>query len=141
MRRVVDMSSPDSTSAGGADPGLRERLIFHMCRAEEWEAVRGAGFYYGSSQDVADGFIHLCTAIQLARTAARHRAGQTGLVLLTVDSALAGSGLVWEASATGGTFPHCYGPLPVTAILRVDAFPLGPDGQPVIPAGVVPVSA
>jgi len=62
-------------------------LIYHMCREEEWRAALATGRYAGSDQDAADGFIHFSTAAQIEESAARHRAGQQGLVLLAVDPA------------------------------------------------------
>jgi uncharacterized protein (DUF952 family) len=114
------------------------RLIFHMCRAEEWAATRATGAYPGSSQDRADGFIHFSTAAQLAESAAKHRVGQTGLVLLTVDAPLCGGALKWEPSRGGALFPHLYGALPHTAVLRVDPLPLGADGRHVLPPQALP---
>ncbi len=108
-------------------------LVFHMCRRDEWEAARARGAYSGSSQDEADGFIHFSTAEQLPQSARRHRAGQTGLVLLAADPALLGDMLRWEASRRGILFPHLYGPLPVAAVRWARELPLGPDGQHVLP--------
>jgi uncharacterized protein (DUF952 family) len=80
--------------------------IYHICRRAEWEAARAAGRYPGSSQDKADGFIHFSGADQVKASAAKHRAGQTGLVLLAVDAARLGPALKWEASRGGALFPH-----------------------------------
>lgn len=108
-------------------------LIYHMCRTEEWEAAQPAGSYSGSSQDLADGFIHFSTAGQVIGSAAKHRAGQDGLVLLAVDGDVLGEALKWEPSRGGALFPHLYGELPVSAVLRTDPLPLGPDGRHVFP--------
>lgn len=107
--------------------------IFHICRAEEWQAAEARGHYDGSSQDQADGFIHFSDAGQLRESAARHRAGQSGLVLLTVDAAALGAALRWEPSRRGLLFPHLYGPLPLGAVISVRPLPLGDDGQHVFP--------
>jgi len=115
--------------------------IFHICRREEWEAALANGVYGGSSQDAADGFIHFSTAAQVAESAARHRAGQTDLVVVIVDSAALGDGLHWEPSRSGALFPHLYGPLPLSAVTAVDDLPLGGDGRHVLPPGVVPGNA
>ena len=98
-----------------------------MCRRGEWEAAQASGVYAGSSQDAADGFIHFSTAAHVASSASRHRAGQTDLVLLTVDAAALGRALRWEPSRQGALFPHLYGPLPLAAVLAVDDLPLGDD--------------
>ena len=107
--------------------------IFHMCTRAEWQAAEAEGVYAGSSQDTADGFIHFSTRDQIAASAAKHRAGQPGLVLLTVDANALGEALKWEPSRAGLLFPHLYGALPVGAVLRVDDLPLGEDGRHVFP--------
>ena len=112
--------------------------IYHMCRESEWLAAAGDGVYRGSSQDAADGFIHFSTAAQLAASAAKHRAGQAGLVLLTVDAKALGPALRWEPARGGDLFPHLHGSLPLGAVRRVDPLPLGPDGRHVFPAHVHP---
>lgn len=104
------------------------RIIYHMCRAEEWQAAAVAGEYRGSSQDAADGFIHFSTSDQVRDSAAKHRAGQDGLVLLAVDSGQLGDALKWEPARGGDLFPHLYGPLSILAVLDVHLLPLGEDG-------------
>ncbi len=113
---------------------MSERPIFHICRREEWERGQAGGRYDGSSQDQADGFIHFSDASQVRTSAAKHRAGQTGLVLLTVDPAPLGAALKWEPSRGGALFPHLYGPLDPAAVRRVDPLPLGDDGRHLFPA-------
>lgn len=107
--------------------------IYHMCREEEWRAAEASGSYPGSSQDKADGFIHFSTAPQVKESAAKHRAGQSGLLLLAVDPDRLGPALRWEPSRGGQLFPHLYGPLPVAAVASVHPLPLGPDGRHVFP--------
>lgn len=111
----------------------RQSPIFHLCRAEEWAAAQTAGAYHGSSQDKADGFIHFSAADQVQASAAKHRAGQPGLVLLTVDPEALGAALRWEPSRGGALFPHLYGPLPLAAVLRTDPAPLDAAGIPTLP--------
>jgi uncharacterized protein (DUF952 family) len=108
-------------------------LIFHICRREEWETAVPLGRYAGSSQDLKDGFIHFSNAAQLQESARKHRAGQSGLVLIAVDPALLGDSLRWEPSRSGMLFPHVYGGLPISAVSWVRDLPLGPDGQHVFP--------
>jgi len=107
--------------------------IYHMCRAEEWRAAEDVGLYGGSSQDQADGFIHFSTAAQVEESAARHRAGQSGLLLLAVEAARLGDALRWEPSRGGQLFPHLYGPLPLTAVVAVHDLPLAASGRHLFP--------
>jgi uncharacterized protein (DUF952 family) len=109
-----------------------------MCTLSEWRAAEAEGVYNGSSQDVADGFIHFSTAAQVATSAAKHRAGQTGLVLLSVDPALLGDALKWEQARGGDLFPHLHGPLPVSVVSAADDLSLGADGRHVFPPGFPP---
>lgn len=111
-----------------------ETPIFHMCRRDEWDAAQKDGVYGGSSQDEADGFIHFSTARQIRASAAKHRAGQGGLVLLTVEVDGLGAALRWEESRGGALFPHLYGPLPIGAVSGVDDLVLGADGHHIFPA-------
>jgi uncharacterized protein (DUF952 family) len=115
---------------------MTDTLIYHVCRAEEWEAARLAGRYPGSSQDRADGFIHFSSGTQVSESVARHRAGQSGLVILEVDAPALGAALRWEASRGGALFPHLYGELPLTAVTRFAELALGADGRHVFPWGL-----
>ena len=108
-------------------------MIYHMCRAEEWTAATKTGTYCGSSQDLADGFIHFSTAAQIVESARKHRAGQDGLLLVAVEAERLGKRLKWEISRSGDLFPHLYGPLDPAESVSVRPLPLGPDGEHVFP--------
>lgn len=94
-------------------------LIYKIMPAADWAAALASGVYRGSADDVRDGFIHFSTRDQVAGTLAKHFAGQRDLVLVEVDPASLGAGLVWEPSRGGTLFPHLYGNLPVTAAMSV----------------------
>lgn len=111
-----------------------DSAIYHMCRRDEWSAAEQAGAYGGSSQDIADGFIHFSGADQVVQSAAKHRAGQSGIVLLRVDPRKLGDALKWEESRGGQLFPHLYGPLPVSAVMAVYDLPLDATGRHQFPA-------
>ena len=115
---------------------MTTELIYHMCRREEWAEAEKVGAYSGSSQDQADGFIHFSNGAQIVESAAKHRAGQSGLVLLSVDPDKLGAALKWENSRGGALFPHLYGDLPPAAVVRVDDLPLGTDKLHIFPADV-----
>jgi uncharacterized protein (DUF952 family) len=109
-------------------------LIYHMCRSDEWVAALASGTYAGSSQDLADGFIHFSSAEQIRTSAAKHRAGQSGLVLLWVDpERLSDCALKWEVSRNDMLFPHLYGALNSDAVVRTDPLDLDPDGVHIFP--------
>ena len=108
-------------------------MIYHMCPAETWAEAVAAGEYHGTADDRRDGFIHFSTAGQIAESARRHRAGQTGLLLIAVDPARLGGRVRWEASRGGALFPHLYGPLQPHEIASAEPLPLGPGGEHIFP--------
>ena len=109
------------------------KTIYRLLRADAWRDAERAGRFVGTEHDVRDGFIHFSTAAQVAETAARHYAGQAGLVLLGVNVAALGTALRWEPSRGGALFPHLYGDLPVSAVTRVEALTLDAHGCHVFP--------
>jgi uncharacterized protein (DUF952 family) len=111
----------------------RAMLIFHLCRRAEWDEAARVGRYAGSSQDRADGFIHFSTADTVTESAAKHRAGQAGLVLIAVEPEMLGVALRWEAARGGKLFPHLYGELQFNHVKWVRDLPLGADGLHVFP--------
>jgi uncharacterized protein (DUF952 family) len=104
------------------------RLIYRLVSETVWKNALSAGVFHGTEHDLRDGFIHFSTAEQAAETAARHYAGQAGLLLLGVKVEALGSALRWEPSRGGALFPHLYGALPVSAVTRAEPLPLGADG-------------
>ena len=105
-----------------------------MARAADWRAALTSGApYTGSPDDIRDGFIHFSTAAQIKVSAARHRAGQKDLLLLTVETKSLGAELRWESSRGGDLFPHLYGTLSPAKVIKVEPLPLGPDGLHIFP--------
>jgi uncharacterized protein (DUF952 family) len=115
---------------------MNDRFVYHVCRTPEWDAACAAGRYAGSSQDLADGFIHCSSAGQVVASVARHRAGQNGLTILEIDAAALGAALRWEPSRGGQLFPHIHGVLDPAHVHRAAALPLGADGRHVFPWGL-----
>jgi len=109
------------------------RMVYHMCPAETWAEAVAVGRYDGTEDDRHDGFIHFSTREQIAESARRHRAGQTGLVLIAVEAERLGTRLCWEASRGGALFPHLYGPLFPAEPARIAPLPIGPDGEHLFP--------
>lgn len=107
--------------------------IYHLARVSGWRAAARSGVYHGTPEDRADGFLHFSTAEQVAESAARHRRGETDIVLLAVAAETLGDALRWEPSRNGDLFPHLYGALPLASVLWSQPLPLGDDGRHVFP--------
>ena len=115
------------------DDATTPSRIYHICLRTDWDAGGNAGFYNAPEVDRADGFLHFSNGKQIIDSAARHRAGQAGLVLIETDAAALGHDLRWEASRNGALFPHLYGPVPLDAVIAIHDLPLGPDGLHIFP--------
>ena len=108
-------------------------LIFHMAREAEWASAQSTGNYQGADEDRVDGFIHFSTATQVRESAAKHRAGEAGLILIACDPNALGAELKWEVARGGDLFPHLYGNIPMNAVVWARPLPLDADGQHVFP--------
>lgn len=96
--------------------------IFHVTTADQWDAAVAAGEYRRSTLDRTleqEGFIHCSTAAQVPGTLARFYRGVPDLVRLEIDPGLVGAEVRYEGDAEA--FPHIYGPLPVEAVVAVEA--------------------
>lgn len=107
--------------------------VYKILRAEERARLEAEGEIPGAPVDVADGFVHLSSAGQVAATAAKHFAGEEGLVLLALEEAALGPALRWEPSRGGALFPHLHGPLRLADVAWHAPLPLG-QGCHVLPA-------
>lgn len=107
--------------------------VFHIALATDWAAALQAGEYristLGRTLD-EQGYIHASFAHQVAGVfEAFYGAVTEPLVLLHLDAAALP--IVLEPAVPGGAegtpgaalFPHIYGPLPVGAVLAVQAIP------------------
>ena len=110
-------------------------LIYKIFRGPEWDAFRQTGETLGAPVDLADGYIHFSTADQLAGTAAKHFAGEDGLMVLALEADTLDA-LKWERSRGGALFPHLYRPLRAADVLWEREMTIGPDGLHILPEGV-----
>ena len=108
-------------------------IIYKICPASAWREAERQGVYRGSADDKRDGFIHFSTASQVAGTAAKHFAGQTGLFLVAVDADALGDALKWEPSRGGELFPHLYGELDIGSVTKILDLRTRSDGSHDIP--------
>jgi uncharacterized protein (DUF952 family) len=111
--------------------------IYKIVPRRLWSEAITTGTFLGSPLDMADGFIHFSTALQVRETAAKHFAGVADLVLVAVPASVLGTALKWEPSRGGDLFPHLYSPLPVEHALWVKPLPIGQDGRHMFPEGLV----
>jgi uncharacterized protein (DUF952 family) len=99
------------------------RFLYKILTASEWRDATAKGMFEGSDVDRRDGFIHLSASHQVKETAARHFAGQQGLVLVAFPEGDLDN-LTWEPSRGGDLFPHIYGAIPARIAAAVHPLPL-----------------
>lgn len=121
-----------------SDASRNRRLVYKICRHNEWQDALRTGRYAGSPDDVRDGFIHLSATDQLARTAEKYFRNEDGLVLIAFPAARLGAALRWEVSRGGALFPHHYGAIDVALAIWAKPMPLGVDGVPEVPLDIEP---
>jgi len=108
--------------------------ILHITQRTDWEAAASSGYYAPASLE-AEGFIHCSTFEQTAETANRFFPNQQGLVLLCIDTAKTDAKVKYEGPAgvqdprAESLFPHIYGPLNLSAVVRVAEFAPSKHGR------------
>jgi uncharacterized protein (DUF952 family) len=96
-------------------------------------AALDAGVFEGAPVDIADGYIHLSTAAQLAETLDKHFAGRDNLVIAAIDLPAFGPAVKWEVSRGGALFPHLYAKLTWDKVLAHAPLLRNADGSPILP--------
>jgi uncharacterized protein (DUF952 family) len=109
--------------------------LLHLTERSLWDAARASGTYEMSTRGRTlqqEGFIHCSLRRQLPRVAAFLYGSYTGpdeLVVLVVDAERLGVPVRYESVEPGGEeFPHVYGPIPVDAVVDVEAWDAGGAG-------------
>lgn len=113
---------------------MMTEVVYKICTHTAFSEAKSRGELRPSADDARDGYIHLSSESQVRATLERHFRGQSALVLLAVAiDRLPPGALRWEPSRDGQLFPHLYGALPMSAVVRVMALD---DGEPrTLPAG------
>jgi uncharacterized protein (DUF952 family) len=102
-------------------------IILHITQRGDWETSASCGYYKPSSLN-SDGFIHCSSIEQTVDTANQFYPSQHGLVILCIDENNTEAEIKYEGPVCVGDqrvdvlFPHIYGPLNVSAVVRVVDF-------------------
>jgi uncharacterized protein (DUF952 family) len=115
-------------------------MILHITTHKDWENAREKGEYTAASLQ-SEGFIHCSTQNQTVDTANIFYKGQQGLALLCIDETKLTSeckfedpvGLPKHNPDVDSLFPHIYGPINLSAVLKVVDFPVNNKGMFVLP--------
>lgn len=100
------------------------RPIYHLAEPEHWDEAGATGSYERSTRGASlgdVGFVHCSFVHQVDAVAAAVYGDWDGdLLLLRIDpSRLAAEVREEDLDGLGQTFPHVYGPVPVSAVEQV----------------------
>lgn len=101
--------------------------IYMLIAAADYEAAVPSGLYRPATYDV-DKFVHASPPEQLTRLANKYYLDKKDVRLLHIDPSLVKAEIRWEP-ATGGLYPHIYGPLNLDAVVRVTRVFTDSDGK------------
>ena len=114
---------PTGNSSNEADG-----IILHIASAADWATAQSLGFYEVPSLQT-EGFIHCSRPHQVAEVANRLFRGRHDLIILLIDSSLLSHEVRYERAENGQRYPHVYGPVILTAVVRTFAWRPGLDGR------------
>jgi uncharacterized protein (DUF952 family) len=97
---------------------MPDPIAYKIMLAAETAQLQRDGVFHGSPADIADGYIHLSCAHQLAATLDKYFIGVSGLMLAAVDLTRLRD-VRWERSRNEQIFPHIYGVLPLDAVVAL----------------------
>lgn len=106
-------------------------IVYHVCKREDWQKFRENDSFLGSLKNQKNGFIHLSKASQLNRTLAKFFKGRSDLVCLLVRYPDIEDQVKWEGNSD--LYPHLYGALPLSAVLKEQKLEVGNDDVPRLP--------
>ncbi len=116
------MSSNIAINTGSHD----KNIYLLSSQAEYQQALKSGTLVRDSLQ--SEGFIHATPKNQLNRLANKYYKNKKQPLILVVDKELISPEIKWEP-ATGGLYPHIYGPLNMSAVIKVEEISLSSDGN------------
>ena len=112
-------------------------IIYHITRQIDWDNAQKADSYRADTLET-QGFIHCSKQEQLIQTANSFYHGQSGLVLLCINSNLVKPEIRYENLERGEKlFPHIYGALNLNAVMADYRFEPQQDGSFILPDDII----
>jgi uncharacterized protein (DUF952 family) len=119
-------------------------MILHITTHKDWEKAQMEGEYSAPSL-LSEGFIHCSTLKQTEDTANIFFRRQNGLMLLCIDENKLKAECKYEDPTGGGhhdpdvgkLFPHIYGPINLSAVIKVVDFQANEHGLFILPKEII----
>ena len=103
----------------------KSQYIYLLAGQQEYDQALAAGELVRDSLQ-KEGFIHASPADQLSRVANKHYTNIANVVVLVVEQRRVKPLIKWEP-ATGGLYPHIFGPMNMDSVTEVH--PVAKDEQ------------
>ena len=94
------------------------KFIYKICSESEWSRFQKKKIFYGTKQDLLDGYIHFSKKGQIKSTLKKHYFNKNKLVILKIDTTKL-KNLIWEKSNEKILFPHLYSYLNFNSVKKV----------------------
>jgi len=107
-------------------------VAYKILSAGEFAALKD-GHFDGAPIDIADGYIHLSTALQVPGTVEKHFRGGADLIIAAIDLKALGEKIRWEVARDNAIFPHLYGRLEAANVIAAIPLVRHPDGSVELP--------
>ncbi len=116
-------------------------MIYHITTRKDWHTALATGDYQSESL-ITEGFIHCSTHSQVLPVAENFYKGGRGLLILLIEQTLLSSTLKWEPPSGGAPppgvpkgdpLPHIYGPINLSAVVKVLDLEQDPKGAFILP--------
>lgn len=96
---------------------MKDDLIFHVVKKENWKSQKKDSRYHPESLD-SDGFIHCSTGRTIEEVTNRLYKDQDDILLIIINTTLVEPEIRYENSGNSDTkYPHIYGPLNMDAVI------------------------
>ncbi|TYB86307.1 MAG: DUF952 domain-containing protein [Kosmotoga sp.] len=97
------------------------KKILHITSIDDWKKAKEIGVYKADTLET-EGFIHCSTPEQVIEVANHIFKGRKDLLLLLIDEELLNSPVKYEDPGNGKHYPHIYGPIKISAIIKIEGF-------------------
>ena len=96
---------------------MKDDLIFHVVKKEDWKSQKKDSRYHPDSLD-SEGFIHCASGNNIEDVTNRLYEGETNVLLIIINTTLVEPEIRYESSDDSDTkYPHIYGPLNMDAVV------------------------
>ncbi|HKY69744.1 MAG TPA: DUF952 domain-containing protein [Gammaproteobacteria bacterium] len=100
------------------------QYLYKLVTQSQWKSMKQLGINYkqGSDLDQQDGYLHISTAKQIERISNKYFGDLENGKMIKLDYKKIENILKWEPNSKGEYFPHCYGQIPLSAVIDVYDF-------------------